>query len=347
MKNNLCKIFSWLLGTMLLWLISINSYAHDEQEPTVNILTWWYYLSDKKLIYKIENTCHAHISYDEYYSNMELIRRYTSKPQRYDMLIFSDTIYSTIADKIKLSHSNLSKQALSYNPIIKNHYFHNKYPPNVVYFLHALTGFLYNPEIITITNQDTISSLFEKAGKNLVVIVDDPSEVQMLMRRSNLFNSSHVVFTVDNFFKLIKNTQIIISNDHNQAFSQPNFAMGYIWSGEVVYDIQKAKKNYKFFTHPNLSYITTDLLAALNNKPYVGCVAKALSSKSSLNEIQNYTFYFTPYADDSHVTNKSFHDIYNQFLSQLPYLPWKDSVSTDEIYDINKTWEMIKIKLGQ
>lgn len=62
------------------------------------------YLSAKG-IKLIEMKCNIEIYADEYNSNLEFLRKWDEKPKSYELVIFSNTIFNSI--KQKLNHSSI------------------------------------------------------------------------------------------------------------------------------------------------------------------------------------------------------------------------------------------------
>lgn len=341
---------SFFLDTIriILFSLTINvSYGASDLE-TINILTWWGYLNYSKLITTAENTCHVKISYDEYFSNDEFLRRWEGEKDNYDIIIFSDTIYNAIKNKIPpVKSSTLWKQSLLYNPVIKSRYKKRKYPNNMVYFIHAMTGFLWNPKNISLSSSDSLISIFNKATNNHVVIIDDSVEAKKLIESSLLEQSKDKdILNVTNFKRLIQNADVYITNNYSQIYKKPKFAFSFTWSGEAVVDIMESNKKYEFLIHPKLSYISSDLLAQTSNKQSALCVAKVLTTKKAMSIIQNNDFYFSPYTDYTDVINPIFKDIYTRFILALPVLPWLDSTDGASFERLNMSWQLIKLELN-
>ena len=321
--------------------------------PTVNILTWWGYLDYPEIRQIIENKCQANISYDNYYSNTEFTRRWNTQEENYDIIIFSDTIYNSVKSEIARKDSDLWKLSNDYNPIIKKHYHDEKMPSNVVYFIHSLTVFLWNPALVQLNESDTIFSIFKKADNNIVVIIDDPIEAANLIghgldeNKSNSYtltkNPHYTYLTKENFMKIADRTKVYITNDYSQIYLKPTFAFSFTWSGEAMVDLSKSGKNYNFLIHPKLSYISSDLLAVLNNKPASLCVAKTLASKEVMSVLQNKDFYFSPYADTRGIENETFKSMYQEFIKKLPTLAWVKPVSDEDFRKLSTTWKLIKL----
>jgi hypothetical protein len=297
----------------------------------------------------IEKTCGVKLSYDEYYSNAEFLRR--KNEQNYDIMIFSDTVYNLVKNDIKRNNINLSYIANSYNPTIKEKYIKERFPYNILYFTHALTGFLWNPNIINISSNDSIFDIFKKAGSNLVVIIDDPVEAGNLIKLGlgKAANGKNIldVMNMKNIKKISQESNVYITNNFNNLYDNKSFAFSFTWSGEAIVDKNLSQKNYNFLIHPELSYISSDLIAQINNKNYVTCVTKNLTSKNIMNILQNKDYYFSPYADYSSVKNEEFKNIYMIFKKKLPKLKWINNVDKNSFLEMNKAWELIKAEVNK
>lgn len=335
---------------IFLVLIFSSTLVFSETANQVNILTWWGYLNYPELIARTEQKCNVTISFDQYYSNEEFLRRWDGQKDYYDVIIFSDTIYSIVKKKIPVfKDSELWKYANSYNPIIKKHYFAANYPKNIVYFIHALTGFLWNPKNISLSRTDTILEMFKKSNNKLVVIIDDPVESMKLIE-AGLFNHQSVpissILTSGNFRKMVQNTKVYITNNYGQIYKKSNFAFSFGWSGAAVNDLIESKEHYEFLIHPKLSYVTSDLIAQTSKKSGAQCVADFLSRKSTHLSLQEKYFYFSPYTDFTVTNNSLSKRLYQQFLLSLPNLRWIDSVNEDDFEALNRSWQLIKISLN-
>ena len=350
--NKPASIICHLLVTATLLLFSTYLYATDKQYGrTINILTWWGYLNYPELIKKAEKECGVNISFDEYYSNDEFLRRWEGQKDFYDIIIFSDTIYNFVKHKLpKIKNNNLYKQSLNYNHIIKQHYDNKEYPHNVVYFLQGLTGFLWNPDNLTLTQNDTITSIFNKARDKFVVIIDDPVEAWKLIEAGFNDHSREIHFndfTIKNFNNLIQNSNVYIANNYRKIYKKSEFAFSFSWSGESVVSALESNKHYQFLVHPKFSYISSDLLAqtSIDMKSY--CVSRFLTNKKTSAFFQNNNFYFSPYNQDNMIIkNASFKKIYMNYLKLLPSLAWTDSISANNLEKLNRSWQLIKLSLN-
>lgn len=349
-RNSLFANLKWFLNKLtqfflcICFTFSMASFAYGSSRPTVNILTWWGYLDSPEVVNSIEKDCNVNISYDEYYSNSEFMSR--KNLVNYDILIFSNPIYNVIKDDIKMNHSDLWKESASYNPVIKKHYLESHFPPNVVYFMHALTGFLWNPDVINIVENDSVFDIFKKAGSNIVVMMDDPLEEAKLLNlnfHQNQQNSPNEL-NEKNFRALTQNAKVYITNNYNQISQKPNFAFAFTWSGEALMNMKTNNKKLNFFIHPKFSYTTSDLLAQLNDSQAAACVAKELTSKKMMVILQNNQYYFSSYGDYSKSADPEYIELYKSYLKNLGKISWNNVAPTKDFQYINREWKLIKIK---
>ncbi len=333
------------------------SYAQKNNHSHVNILTWSGYISeDDPNVRKIEDDCDTKISYDQYDSNDEFLDRFQENKNAYNIIIFSDTIFKLIADKIKNNRSDLYLNAKNYTPIIYQHYQYRNFPHNVAFFVHSMTGFLYNKNIINLTESDTVYSMFHKAGNNTVVMIDDAVEAEFLLslgirqmtESKAKFDGSNglIPLTLDNFEKLYQGSSVIITNSFQKISTMPSFAFSYQWSGDAIASLQH-EANLKYLIHPKLSYVSSDLIANLDNDKSTLCIANALSSRAFLSHMQNKTYYFSPYGDKPSKINPMFINFYNAWMNDLPTLPWIDSVTTTRFDQLQREWILIKLQLDE
>ncbi len=340
------RFFINLLFALIL-IPSIACYSESDtsnsSKNTVNVLTWWGYLNHPEIINSVENQCGVKLSFDEYYSNEEFLRRWREK-KNYSVIIFSNTIYPIIKKDVAIKNSPLRKRAFDYAPIIKNHYFQSNYPPNVIYYIHSLTGFLWNSEAIKLTQKDSISDIFEKAKNNYIIFIDDPTEELNLFQTEKNINNPSGILTLSNFHQLTKNNnRIFITNDYSRLYENSNFAFSFIWSGDAIDNLKESHKKLLFMIHPKLSYISTDLLAVLNNDKETLCVANSLTSKANMAILQNKDYYFSPYLNIEDVQDNVFKEIYKDFLQKLPKLSWLAPLPKDQLEEITKQWDIIKL----
>lgn len=177
-------------------------------------------------------------------------------------------------NKIARKNNKLHEITSTYHPIIKKRYLESNLPSNTVYFAIAPTGFLYNAKKIKISQKDSIEKIFKHANKNIIAIVDDEIEanhfIASIINKKNKQNenlnaiSSYSTWKI--FEKLFKGKRVFITNNLDRIVADDDFAFSFTWSGEAIQEIKKSKKDLKFFVHPKLSYLTADLLSALNEK---------------------------------------------------------------------------------
>ena len=335
------------MNKLLLWFIILlcaQSVAFAKQLPTVNILTWWDYLNYPWEAKEIQNKCHVKISYDEYYSDTEFARRWKNSAANYDIIIFEDTMYPAIVNKIPKIQSTLNTHAKNYNPTIKKIFNSRKYPSNIAFFFQSVTGFLWNPQNIRLNKSDSLMTIFAKAKNNYVVILDDPIVFQTLLQ---LGLDKNTPVNVNSFNEVSQDSKVFITNDYDNIYTNSKFAFSYIWSGEAILDLNNVNKSFRFLVHPDVSYVSSDLLAQLNNKPGVACVANYITSKAFLTKLQNNTYYFSPYGDDSEITNQTFKQVYQSYLEELPRLSWVSPILNEEMQYLIENWKMIKLNLDQ
>jgi spermidine/putrescine-binding protein len=331
---------------LLILLLSSPSLAEGAQQKTINILTWWGYLDHPEIIRSVEKACNIKISYDQYYSNDEFLRRWRTQKNSYDIIIFSNTIYKMIQNEIpNIRSSKLSREARLYHPVIRKKYLSLKTPENVLFFMHSLTGFIYNPKTINLSANDSIFTIFQKADKKLAILIDDPVEAKKLLEI--VFNTKDKnVLSYNRLKKIFPNTTIYIGNGFNQIYKDPDFAFAYTWSGTAFNKIYDGGLNYNFLIHPQLSYISSDLLAQTSNNQQSMCAASALTSREVLSLVENDDYYFSSYTDISNIKNKNFRKIYQDFMINLPRLTWIESTDANEFDRLNTSWDLIKATLA-
>ncbi len=341
------RLFLLTFILQLVYFLSPVAYA-DAQKPTVNILTWWGYLDDPGLIARTEKACDVKISHDVYYSNDEFLRRWRGSEDNYDILIFTESIYNSAAPHLPIIETPLWQEANDYNPVIKAHYFEKKFPPNVVYYAHALTGFLWNKPLVSINQNTSFQEIFSQSKGHTIALIDDPLEVKILLDTKGAHNTQSIddsIHTFDNIETLLNNTKIIPINNYRQLSDHKDLALIFTWSGEAIRDVINNSNAWEFTINQNLSQISSDLLAQTSNSSASYCVAKHLTSKSEMNFMQNKEFYFSPYVDNSQVINKNFKKIYAQFISVLPTIKWLSTMDGDDLNKLNTAWAITKIRL--
>jgi hypothetical protein len=340
MNKLICRIV-----LSFLWCTISVAYAN---KPTVNVLTWWGYLDEPSTAKLIDQRCGATLSYDNYTSNDDMQRRWKVNQNKYDILIFSDSIYNAIKDKIVLKKSNLWKNSKKYNHVIREKYINSNFPHNIAFFLHSLTLFIWNSKNIHLTSDDTVQSIFKKAKNRKVILLDDPVEINMLLSEAmnDDINDKNNKLSLVNFKKLTQTNKIFISNEINNIYNEKDFAFSYEWSGDAF---SKKLKTYTLShtINDHLSYISTDLIAQVQDTTAAACVANVLASKEFLTHVQNKSRYFSPYGNVDAVPEGQFKDLYKKFLKDLSKLKWLDPPSSEQLTKLNQEWNNVKYDLTQ
>lgn len=337
-------------------LFAASNTVQTNKEPWVNVLTWWGYLDDPRIKQEVQNQCHVNLSYDEYYTNEQFLNMYNKQHQNYDILIFSNLLYGGMEGKIADNQSNLWQVSNNYYPYFKQYYLSHGYAHNVVFFTHAMMGFLYNPNVIQIAPDQNIFNIFKNAGDNYVILVDDPAEARNLLSLgyrtsgqewppSTYDKQGMANLTYDNLIRVTQNSKVFITNDFNQIYKLPNFAFSFMWSGDALLSVQQSGKPYKFVLHPNLSYVCTDLLAQIKETPAASCVANVLTGQKVMGVVEQSSYYFTPYFVNT-VNTPDFNRLYQQTKQILPKLSWIQPLTLSQFNQYDKQWEQVKIDLN-
>jgi|GEM_PF-1018532 len=337
-------------------------------KPKVRVLAWIGYIKQgDPYIKQIENECGVQITHTEYTSNLGFLNFLRNPEYPYDIAIFSSAIYNLIAKDIANPHSTLYETSKHYYPIIRQHYLKGHYAHNVVFFSHAMTGFVYNPHVIPSLPTYSISQMFHKAQGKYVVMINSPIEAGFLLHlakqeKTSLkknFDQSPSLAPLDpaQFKHLYQGTNFIITNTPERIVTFSNFAFAFQWSGDAFQMLLNNPGRLKYFIHPHLSYVSSDLLANLvkgddtshkNSSHYkrVRCVSTKLASKWFLNHEQNVAFYFSPYGGDQQINNPEFKKLYHVWIKHLPKLPWIRSVNKVVFNQLIKTWDKIKFEVS-
>ncbi|KAB8033568.1 hypothetical protein [Fluviispira multicolorata] len=305
----------------------------------VTIFTWWGYL-DNEVKLSLEKECKTTVSYDEYYSNDEFLRRFYK--QNYSIAIFSNVVYDFLPERIKGSGTSFKDIKRNYNSKLLKSFNDKKFPDNIGIFAISSSGFLYDPEKILIDKEDDLKTIFSKANGKIVSIIDDPIEALLLI--NNIKSDIDLDRHMSEFKKLVFGTYPIVTNDVVKLISNKNFAFAYVWSGEAYNQINKTNKNLKFTFHPKTSYISVDLIATLDKDSKTACVAKALSGKKILDPLLIKSFYFSPYGSSINSSN-IFFDLENKKYVDNYNMEWISRPSKAEYQQKSNIWQRIKIAI--
>jgi hypothetical protein len=104
---------------------------------------------------------------------------------------------------------------------------------------------------------------------------------------------------------------------------------------------------YKIMIHTRYSVVSADMIATLNNKPDTTCVANVMSGEEFLSDMQNDSFYISPYGDSNKITDPHFKSIQELFFKYLPHLKWIDEVNEKQSDIMNREWKFVKSNFNQ
>ena len=217
----------------------------------------------------------------------------------------------------------------------------------------SLSGFFYNPDVVNLKRTDSIQEIFKKADKKVVILMDDPVEIWNLINRGfndkvftwNSHYSNSLPLSLTNYKRLALHSNVYISNNLNKLYNSQLFAFSFMWTGDAIIDLERTGiSKMKFLVHPKLSYISTDLIANLNEKKDTKCVVGALDSKPILDIIEEKDFYFSPYGDYQIVNDSTYRSIYSKMYHDLNTLPWLVPVSKNEYSKIKNDWYNIQLQ---
>ena len=352
LRNNKFNLF-WI--ALILFLIPFLLHADEKQ---VNLLVWYGYFDAPPGASKIiEKKCNVKFSHDIYYTNSEILNRMSKTGNNeYDVIIFSDTIFHSMEKYIPKHGVNLMNEVQLYNQSIKNHYLQQHFPKNVGYFVHSLTGFLYDQNVLSIEKGDSFKKIFSKAKDKIIVMLDDPVEIWNLINTSEFGysltdkfkNTSAASLNFYNFKNLMQNTDVYIANNNNQLFDDKRFAGAFIWTGSFdAYANYHPKKKFKLYIDPKVSYISSDLIAAMNDKPETKCVINQIMSPEIMKFILADTQYFTPFGYTYEIKPGVYAKIYGDITQRLDELKWLPRVSDSEYVDLENNWSDIQIKISR
>ena len=291
---------------------------------TVNILTRQMYLESPEIASIVRDKCGVEISYDEHCSDVECSRIISTSRDfyNYDIIIFPSDMYEIIKGKIKVGYSDLNKVSKKYSADVRSHYLSYGYQDNVAYFALSLSGFVWNPAVIELSEKDSAYLMFKKAKNNTVFLTSNPTAVQNLIdNNQNLPYDSLVGF----FNKIIQDADVYIADGYNgsKLYDKDQFAFAFQRSGDAVYVIVNSKnKNLTFLVHPKYSFIVSDMIAELNTRPETLCAARVLASKEVLDIVQKETYCLSPYGTYKLVDEPVFQKVYKPLFDGTHKARW-------------------------
>ncbi|MBA2710144.1 MAG: hypothetical protein H0U57_06095 [Tatlockia sp.] len=349
MKKDLIIFISLILTNHVLASKSIDL----NPKKIVNVIAFYGFLEDPKIKNAVERQCNVKFSHDSYYTNAEFLHTFHKQKDYYDVMIFSNMIYGTIKNQLpNIVNSNLWKSSDDYYPYFKKYYLTHNYTHNTAFFTHAIVGFMYNPELINITPNETMRDIFKSAKDNNVILVDDSGEIGNLLtightNDNNIKknNDETVSLTYKNLKSMTQKSKVYITSDFNKIYDSKKFALSYIWSGDALLYIKKTGKPYKFIIPSNASSICTDLIVQMKDTAETSCVANVLQNQSTLKYFENNTYYFSPYFKN-HINDKSYLELYETTKKTLPQLRMIQPVENFE-KDYNDNWNKIKLQISK
>jgi hypothetical protein len=334
-----------LRNLLLITLGTLNATSYADSLPKVNATAFWGFLDNPKITQIIENKCNVKFSHDAYYTNSEFLNTFNKHKNDYDVMIFSNLIYGSVKNQLPKFNSDLWQASNNYYPYFKNYYLTHGYAHNVAFFTHAMVGFLYNPQVINITQDQSIFDIFKNAKDNYVVLVDDSGEIGNMLTeayKDKYKSNKQTKLTYDNLKNLTQNSKTYITNDFNKIYNDPKFAFAYIWSGDALLLIKKSHKPYKFIMPLKATSICTDLIVQMKDTPQARCVANVLASPLLLKYFENDTYYFSPYFKNN-IKDQSYATLYTQAKNSLPqYNMIPPAYNFEDYY--NAQWESVKLK---
>ncbi|MFC3908397.1 hypothetical protein ACFORL_04820 [Legionella dresdenensis] len=339
--------------------ISLANYLQASQrrdlgsQKTVNVIAFYGFLEDPEIKEAVEKQCNVKFFHDSYYTNAEFLHTFYKQRNYYDIMIFSNMVYGSIKNQLpNIESSNLWKSSNDYYPYFKKYYLTHNYSHNTAFFTHAIVGFMYNPELIHIRNDEKMSDIFKDAKDNNVILVDDAGEIGNLLTigfsddqniQKNMDGT--VSLTYKNLKRMTQNSKIYITSDFNKIYDSKNFALSYIWSGDALLYIKKSGKPYKFVIPSNASSICTDLIVQMKDTSEASCVANVLQNQSTLKHFEKSTYYFSPYFKN-HIDDKSYIKLYEKTKKTLSQLRMIQPVENFD-KDYNDNWNKIKLQISK
>lgn len=332
----------------VLFLISISTLQAQENttDNNINIISWWGYL-EEDMMKPIEKACQTSISFDEYYTNTEFLRRI--KSGHYDLAIYSGAVYDTMKDVITLENFDIGSNAsLHYQPQFKKTYEDLNYEKNTFFFAFSLTGFLWKKDQITLLPSDSIESIFEKAKGKTIVMIDDPAEASMLLSAADGIKSlsSNAIPTATAIEKLVGDTNIVFANSLAKIIKKDDFAFSVVWSGaalRLLTDNGVSLDDYGLLVHPSLSHLSKDLVSVITKSDAAKCVARHVTQAEFINNVAKTTGYISPFLLDHGSLSTLADKIYSDLIKYYDSIPHMNQFTHEEYDKISEHWETIKM----
>ncbi len=332
--------FTFLIKVVLM---SLTLTTYQKNAFAVNILSWWGYFNSV-IVSELEQRCGAKISYDEFYSIDEFLKRFHE--QEYSIVIFPQSTYNLVAQKVANKGTDISDIRKKYAEGVSNSGFAKNLPKNVGIFAIEAAGFLYNSEKLTIGPELPLEVIFQKLKNKKIIILDNPIEPMKLIAKLG----EQVTFeeAVLRFKKIFTNVDVILSNDIANFYKDENIVILHAWIGNS-YEIIKKNPKYKFMHHPKVSYIGGDLIASLDKNPKTSCVMKILADKEMNTKIIAHDFRMSPYGSLREFEKKIdplYLQVNNSFFDKTyDKLQWHGRPSSNEFQKISELWQKIKVEI--
>jgi hypothetical protein len=326
------KIICSLAATLLL---SKNAFA-------VNVVAWINFIKPE-VVLELENDCNTKISVDGYYSTDEFLKK--MKQYKYDVGIFSSEIYDVIENKIDTSSDHFKNIKQNYHPNINKLFKKQIFSNKTGLFSLTTTGFLYNPNVVQISENNSIADIFAKAQGKEVSIIDEPIESFKLITKGRRASEAHITSeSVPQLQQLVAGTKPLITNDIKAIVKKEDFAFSYTWSGVAFMRIRE-NPHLKFIHHPDLTYASADLIAPFSADAKVLCVTKKLASKRYIDKSMAYVHFFSPYEVPTNFVHKEYQAVHRTFLDDYNSLKWLEDLNNNEYNRLNKIWSQFKVAI--
>jgi len=352
------RIASYIIFGAAVGVGPIEAFASTTRNASVRLLSWWGYIDTKSpTVRAIEEKCRTKLSVDEFYSTtefLERVREQNKAAKKYDVLIFSDTVYGAAETSfVRNLKTKLGNKTKSYVSPVRIFFEGRKYNQSTLIFQISLSGFLLNKNLLKVEKTARLTDFVEKSGDNIFVLMDDHLEVATLLNKwecnelkADCRQAGRSLFpTEEKLKKLVGKTKVVISSDLAEITKHPKFALAYTWSGDAI-QRQVAQPNLEFLLHPSLSHTSMDLLTLVGTSPEAQCVANEMTSKAFVDEVAARSKYFSPYGPVAS-QEPAFSKLQDEFFKQFSALGRIHRVSQEESLEIDKKWQVFKILFGK
>jgi spermidine/putrescine-binding protein len=321
---------------IIILVLLITSSAWSAEKEKVNILSWWGYLSAEG-IKSVEKKCNVELYVDEYYSSSEFLRRWDENPKAHELVIFSNTIFNSI--KQKLNHSNIPNLIKTpYHPLVAEKVKNIGFDRNTRLLTLAFTGFMWNKKNINIHEGLSLESMLELAKGKIVVVLDDANEGLEILENLKFFQANK---SADK-----NRAKVVIANEIDSLVMQPTFAFSYHWLGGLINSIKDTHADFGLMVHPKLSHVTADLISIMNSDRASVCVYNQISGAEFLSKLQKTSFYFSPYGGVNKEDNKHLVALYNNYFLNLNKYRWLKQAEKKDFKMIDDKWKKLKIQMS-